>query len=381
MNLYQQLKQIKRELNLSFYVKESSNYCTYGYENLFWLEIVLCLLNQRSLREKVEYLRFVEDEIGLANFYKAIGLNFKKMNKIPNISTFSRYKKAFTKSKIDYSHLIGNVLQKVKERVIHLSIDGKDIRNSGNGRNGKDNVKSIHVMFNKYLLYSDKTRNENHWIKHHFKALINTLKYHDSLKEKDILFTGDCIYNTHSNRQAINENGCLYLLPFKSQYKQFGHLFHHKECIDEKEIVDYNKNSIFTYHYTLYKLPNNEENIQFLIKINKTLYNLKTKVTQTSIQNYITNHTNPNFNFFKTKLAHWNVETYHQKKDMWLLEDRYHKSPKNAYSIATINNFIAFIYEQMGIKKRNKLKTFALKLQKAIFAYWQKIYATLLIIF
>jgi hypothetical protein len=50
--------------------KKSSNYCKYGYENLFWLEIVLSLLGQNSLREKVCFLKFLEDNNKLVNFYK-----------------------------------------------------------------------------------------------------------------------------------------------------------------------------------------------------------------------------------------------------------------------------------------------------------------------
>ena len=380
MNYLKELKQIKNTLNLKKYVKKSSNYCKYGYENLFWLEIVLSLLGHNSLREKVSFLNFIEDKNKLAKFYKNIGLKFKKTtSNIPSIATFSQYKKAFIGNKIDYTNLIKTLLNNRKtSNLHHISIDGKDIRNSGKCSKGRDNIKSIHCVFDKMLMYSDVTKNENNWIKNNFSNLILYLKNHTFNKNKNIIFTGDCIYNNKYIRQKMNEYGCFYLFPFKSQYKQFGKYFNYKSLINKQEIIKNHNNKIIKYNYKLYKLPKNKEKINFLIEIEKEIYNNKTKETSYVTQKYISNHTDEKLDYFKIKLDHWSVESFHKIKDVWLKEDRYHKCKENAPFIAVINNLLAFVYDKFGIKQKNKLKVFELALYEALISLFKFIYQTLL---
>jgi hypothetical protein len=229
--------------------------------------MVLSLLGQNSLREKVCFLKFLEDSNKLVNFYKNIGIKFKRLNNdVPSIATFSQYKCAFIGGKIDYTILVKELLKDKKTSDLHhISIDGKDIRNSGKCPKGRDNIKSIHCVFDKMLMYSDVTNNENNWIKNKLFKLILYLKNHDFNKNKEIIFTGDCIYNNKNIRQKMNEYGCFYLFPFKSQYKQFGQYFHQKILVNKKEIVKYDNNKIIKYDYKLYKLPKNKEKINFLI--------------------------------------------------------------------------------------------------------------------
>ena len=381
MDYYREFKKIKNILKLNKYVKKSSNYCTYGYENLFWLEIVLSLLGHLSLREKVGFLVFLEDKGKLANFYKNIGIKYRRTskNKIPSIATFSQYKRSFICKEMDYTHLVKSLSKSIKSNdYYHISIDGKDIRNSGKCLKGRDNVKSIHCVYDKMLIYSDYTQNENQWIKNNFSNVIQYFKSHPFNKGKDIIFTSDCIYNNKHIRQKMNEYGCYYLFPFKSQYKQFGQYFHQKKLIKEKYIIKYNKNKIFNYRYQLFKLSKNEENINFLIYIEKEIHDIKTQETNNIIQQYISNHTNENIDYFNIKMNHWDVESFHKIKYVWLNEDRYHKSQKNAPYIAVINNFIAFIYNKLGIKVKNKLKVFQLKLYEALVCLSKFIYQTLL---
>jgi hypothetical protein len=84
------------------------------------------------------------------------------------------------------------------------------------------------------LIYSDITNNENNWIKNNFSNLILYLKNHSFNKGKDLIFTGDCIYNNKYIRAKMNQYNCFYLFPFKSQYKQFGQYFHQKTLVNKK---------------------------------------------------------------------------------------------------------------------------------------------------
>ncbi len=80
----------------------------------------------------------------------------------------------------------------------HVAVDAKSILNTGLSRH--THVQNIHATLGQQLLLHDTTDNESRWVKHHFYEFLAQLKSLPLLKDKQILLTGDGLYNNQNTR-------------------------------------------------------------------------------------------------------------------------------------------------------------------------------------
>lgn len=370
----------KNLFNFSKIKLKNSNYCSYGYENLFWLELFLQAFQFKSIESKRKFLLKLKSQNALKKFYHKIGIQFHKKTlnpeSIPAKSTFSEYKKALLhlKSTIQLIHKV--VQMKLEQslslnKFLHVAIDGKDIRNTGTGLRHRDNLKSIHFYTKGLLLYDEFTTNENGWIKDN---LNQSLKKFKKFIKSPMIFTGDCAYNNRKTQTFYDKHGLYYLLSFKSNFYQQDELLNFKKLVSKGSRLDKQGGKTIQHQWSLYQLKPNHRNITFYLEVIKTVsHKGNDKVI---IQKYLTNHPDQNIPFFDIKMNHWNVETYHHLKDTKLNEDRYRKSKENAKIYAMLNNIIAFTYEDKKLDQSD-IENFKIDLMFWIFI---KIYRTVLIL-
>ncbi len=79
-------------------------------------------------------------------------------------------------------------------------------------------------------------------------------------------------------------------------------------------------------------------NIQSLIRITKTLYNPKTKKSDTYTEYFMANFKTTAKDFHTKILSHWRVETYHYHLDMLMDEDD-HIAYKEPFFISILRSF------------------------------------------
>jgi len=190
------LLNFKKEIKFEKIVKKDNGYCKYGFENLFWLELVLKLLGFDSYREKINQLKYLEEENKLDIFYKNLGIQFKTKDKYgknnyPCLATWSQYKRGIILEDYDYvkeleskiNDLISSSENDInidintllnKEDLLQISVDGKFIKNTH--PNAKKSFKNINFVSNKQIIKSEKTENEARWIRDMFKSSTLDLK-------------------------------------------------------------------------------------------------------------------------------------------------------------------------------------------------------------
>jgi hypothetical protein len=367
-SLIQKIKEFKDKLCLDLIL--SNGHSKYGNSNLFFIEFVLNLLGFKTIDSKIDYLLDLQEKDLLIKFYQSLGIkNFHRksidLNHIPAKSTFSEYKNTIQLN--SPSLLLVNVrAAKVKEIIekeslIHIAIDGKDIRNTGSTKHA-GNIKSIHLYGHNLLFHNEFTNNENNWIKDNLQSTIALIKEQIN---KPLLFTGDGIYNNAVTRKIFNELGVYYLLPFKKKSKIKEEIFVNTKKVRNGKDVRISGSQIALYEWTLYKIKQNKENIQHYLHIDKYLIDNRKRNKHESYiekpvvyiqQKYLTNHPDPNIDYFKHKIDHWQVETYHHFKDTIFEEDKQHKSRENAKIYATLNDIVAFFYKQEKINKTRMKK-------------------------
>ena len=373
---------MKGRLKLHRFVKKSNNYCRYGYENLLWLELLLRLLGLNSLREKVNFLKHLEGEGRLAIFYQRSQVHFIKSVSVPSLATFSQYKRHFNTNQCTYDDLFKLLSQEVqqalflKETMAHVAVEAKSILNTGLSRH--THVQNIHATLGQQLLLHDTTDNESRWVKHHFYEFLAQLKSLPLLKDKQILLTGDGLYNNQNTRKHLRDKGFYYLLPVKSPPKRLRRLLSHKKPIRTEEKTEKVKQQVIHRKSTLYKIKANGEGITYSLVIEKTLHSLRNNTQKKQIQTLITNCPDETLDYALIKQHHWQVETFHKMKDVWFKEDRYHKSKQNASSYSFINNVLAFITQILDIKHQNELKILSFELYQWLVHWLKKIYQTVL---
>ena len=388
MNLKEKLHFVRNEIDKSF-IREDNNYCVYGFFCLWWLETVLNMAGYNSHRMKIRYLRRLWKTNRLLQFYEMIGN--PAIARIPSLATWTEYKEAINHDfdwnvenhrmfLTEMAQNLSNLFPKdAKKLGVNLPIDGKDIRHSKIGKT--PNIKVIQGVSQNVLLFSDIVKHESTWIKDEMEQTLVRLMAR--FPNVQFCITGDCIYNNRNVRKMLYGLEIDFLLPIKSSnmsrfrskiLEKRGIAIAQKKCfrqvfvrfIKQEKVVDivtltpilqrgitaalHIDRTVSSTELTAEELTSYQEDLLFVCST-------KEECSQELLNG-----------LYATKLAHWQVETYHQKKDVLLDEDRHHKAPTASKSGTRMRDFILHLIRRLyGGTTKRVFESFRFELDEAIF--------------
>lgn len=342
---------------------------TYETLDFLWLNIVLTALKYIHIREKRQHLMFLQQTQGerhLTTFYKLIGIEGFS-TKTPSIGFFSDYVKYFDPTELEcIQNKALRQIDFIQAEFNLLSIDGKDIRNC-KGRN----VKSINVVVNHALRASFITDSETAWIKKNLLHVIDDVFKEDPTR---YVFIGDGIYHNTAIRHFFEEKSYLAILPMMGLTRQFKERLNTTLGIQinqnkHVELTTCDKRNGFVAKETVMLIPlastrySDFKAWTYVIDITTETTRLDDGTWSTKHRRFLTNIDLPCTIATTTKLRalirqHWQVETFHQYKDVNLLEDKYSKARSKAGYKSMINNFARLIQTICGVNSKHDIESF-----------------------
>ena len=359
----------KKDIQIG-HLRENSKHSrrkTYNTLDFLWLNIVLTSMKYIHIREKISYLQFLKSSNMLDSFYQLIGVP-DLSRKIPSIGFFSDYVKYFDSHQLE--QVINDVLHEMRDVNTPsqlMSIDGKDIRHCR-----AQNVKSVNVVVNNQLLSSFNVNSEMSWVKEHFLNYIDKMFKQD---KKRYIFTGDGIYHHTEIRRFFAKRGYQAILPMSRLTHRFEGRLNSTVDMKAKQgfTLSYSENDkrngmLINEKINIVKVDNNKRYKEFnqwkyVIKIESETTKLDDGQINFKTRRFITNVDVPltmdSVKYFRQLIRkHWQVETYHQYKDMNLAEDRYSKSRKKAHYKSMLNNLAIMLHNTCGIKTKHQIEMF-----------------------
>ena len=296
-------------------------------------------------------------------------------------------KKIFEKEQIDIPsestlHRIltntdNNALEKVFRKYFsryvtkeNIAIDGKWLNGSDvNGQYTNECHKAILNILDKdtKIVFAHKFMAKNK--ENEITALKQAIDEDDLFSDEGQIFSFDAIQTQAQILNSINSNGDKYLAKAKDNQKGLKQkiietIKTYKEPIDSvffeddelscgKKYVKREVDIFYNPSINIAMYDKNFDNIQTLIKVNKTLTDQKTD-KQTFYSEYlIANFRTTAKDFYNKIISHWRVETYHYYLDVLMDEDE-HIAYKEPYSIAILRSFALNLYQLYHNKNKGK---------------------------
>ena len=341
----------------------------YNTVDFLWLNIVLTALGYVHIREKRHYLDMLnQDNNGkaLIRFYRLIGIEGFS-TKLPSIGFFSDYVRYFDASELEaVQNEALRAIAFAKQEYNLLSIDGKDIRHCS----GK-NVKSVNIVVNHALRGSYIVDSEQTWIKHKLTEVIQDI-FKDAPKR--YVFIGDGAYHNTRIRVFFARTGYSAILPMKNLTRRYA-IRLNTVCdmrVNQRqhvEVEDYIKRNGAITHETIRLIPVKNTRYRelnhwtYVVSILTNTTNIKTGVATSRERRFLTNLDLPRVPESATKLRqlirqHWQVETFHQYKDVNLKEDRYFKARTKAGYKSIVNNFSRLVQTLCAVNTKYDIESF-----------------------
>jgi predicted transposase YbfD/YdcC len=256
----------------------------------------------------------------------------------------------------------------------NIAIDGKWLNGSDvNGQYTNECHKAILNILDKdtKIVFAHKFMAKNK--ENEITALKQAFDEDDLFSDEGQIFSFDAIQTQTQILNSINSNGDKYLAKVKDNQKRLKQKIIETIETYEKPIDSYffeddglscGKKYV-TREVELFYSPSIDiamydekfDNIQTLIRINKTLTDPKTK-EQTFYSEYlIANFRTTAEDFYNKIISHWRVETYHYHLDMLMKEDE-HIAYKEPFSIAILRSFALNLFQLfLNANKDKKLPT------------------------
>ena len=252
----------------------------------------------------------------------------------------------------------------------NIAIDGKWLNGSDvNGQYVKESHKAIlnildkdiKIVFAHKFLHKDK--------KSEITALKEALDEDDIFSDEGQIFSFDALQTQTDILNKINSQRDKYIARVKANQKELQNkiietidkfetpidtyiqedmeLSHNKHYVKREVELFYNTSmEQVMYH-------NRFNNIQSIIRIQKTLTNPKTEEKTFYTEYLMANFKTTAKDFYEKILSHWRVETYHYHLDMLLEEDE-HIAYKEPFSIAILRSFALNLYQLFHNENRDK---------------------------
>lgn len=341
----------------------------YNTVDFLWLNIVLTALGKVHIREKrhhLEMLSQTNDGKALRQFHKLIGIEGFS-TKLPSIGFFCDYVQYFDAVELE---LIQNralrSISFIESEFNLLSIDGKDIRHCS-GRN----IKSVNIVVNHALQRSYIVDSEQTWIKNKLCEEIQEIFKEDPTR---YVFIGDGAYHNTKIRVFFAKTGYLAILPMKQLAKRF-RIRLNTICdikVNQRqhvEIEDYIKRNGVIAHETIRLIPVKNNRYRefnrwtYVLHIVTKTTNIKTNLETFKERRFLTNINLPclpkSANTLRQLIRqHWQVETFHQYKDVNLKEDKYFKARTRAGYKSMINNFARLVQTLCAVNTKHDMELF-----------------------
>ena len=341
----------------------------YDTVDFLWLNIVLTALGKAHIREKRHYLEMLSqtnDGKALRKFHKLIGIEGFS-TKLPSIGFFCDYVQYF--DPVELESVQNKALRSIsfiESEFNLLSIDGKDIRHC-NGRN----VKSVNVVLNHALRGSYIVDSEQTWIKNKLCEEVHEIFKTDPTR---YVFIGDGAYHNTRIRVFFAKTGYLAILPMKQLAKRFrirlntlcDMKVNQRQHVEVKEHIK--RNGVIS-HETIRLVPVKNNRYRefnrwtYAVSILTKTTNIKTNLETFNERRFLTNIDLPCIADSAHKLRqlirqHWQVETFHQYKDINFKEDRYFKARTKAGHKSMVNNFARLVQTLCAVNTKHDIELF-----------------------
>jgi len=317
---------------------------------------------------------------GNTNFKEILGwMIYNKDNPI--------LKKIFEKDKIEIPtkstlHRIltntdNNTLEKVFRQYFlthvkkeNIAIDGKWLNGSDvNGQYTKECHKAILNILDKdtKIVFAHKFMAKNK--KNEITALKEAFNEDNLFSDEGQIFSFDAIQTQTEILNKIDSNGNKYIAKVKGNQKELKQkiiktIDDYKKPMDSYSFEDlglscgkkYVKREVEIFYSPSTNIALYDDrfnNIQTLIRVNKTLTDPKNKEQIFYSEYLIANFRTTAEDFYNKILFHWRVETYHYHLDMLMDEDK-HIAYKEPYSIAILRSFALNLFQLYHNKNKDK---------------------------
>ena len=253
-----------------------------------------------------------------------------------------------------------------------IAVDGKWLRGSDvNGQYTQESHKAILNILDKEIriVFAHKFLDKNK--KSEITALKEILQEDDLFSNESQIFSFDAILTQSDILNTINGHGNRYIAKLKENQKHLKEkaietINDFKAPIDsfEAEADGLSENAqrvkrtveVFQSQDTNLVMYHKEfNNIQSLIKVTKTLSDVKTGQSIQTHHYLMANFKTTAKEFHDIILQHWRVETYHYHLDM-LLEEDDHIAYKEPFSMAILRSFAINLYQlYLNVHKDKKV--------------------------
>ena len=333
----------------------------YPLAEVLFMVIFALLKGNTKFKEIFGWMTYNKDNQVLKDIFK------KEQIDIPSVSTLHRI----------LTNTDNNALEKVFRQHFsnyvkkeNIAIDGKWLNGSDiNGQYTNECHKAILNILDKdkKIVFAHKFMAKNK--ENEITALKQAFDEDDLFSDEGQIFSFDAIQTQTHILNNINDNNDKYLAKVKGNQKELKQkiiktIETYKEPIDSYSFEDsglscgkkYVKREIEIFYSKSMDIAMYDDrfnNIQTLIKVNKTLTDPKTKEQTLYSEYLIANFRTTAEDFYNKIISHWRVETYHYHLDMLMDEDK-HIAYKEPYSIAILRSFALNLIQLYHNENRGK---------------------------
>lgn len=252
----------------------------------------------------------------------------------------------------------------------NIAVDGKWLNGSDvNGQYTNECHKAILNILDKdtKIVFAHKFMAKNK--ENEITALRQAFDEDDIFSDEGQIFSFDAIQTQTKTLNSINDNGDKYLAKVKDNQKGLkqkiietidtyekpidSYSFEDDELSCGKKYVKREVEIFYSPSINIAMYDKNIDNIQTLIRVNKTLTCPKTKEQTFYTEYLIANFRTTAEDFFNKIISHWRVETYHYHLDMLMDEDE-HIAYKEPYSMAILRSFALNLFQLYHNENKGK---------------------------
>ena len=333
----------------------------YPLAEILFMVVFALLKGNTKFKEIFGWMIYNKDNIALKEIFGKDEVKIPSKSTLHNILT-NTDNNALEKVFRDY---FSNYVKKE-----NIAIDGKWLNGSDvNGQYTNECHKAVLNILDKdtKIVFAHKFMAKNK--ESETTALKQAFNEDDLFSDEGQIFSFDAIQTQTEILNNIDNNGDKYIAKVKDNQrglkkKLIETIESYKKPIDSYSFEDdvlscgkkYVKREVEIFYSPSIDIAMHDgrfNNIQTLIRVNKTLIDPKTKKQTLQDEYLIANFRTTAEDFYNKIISHWRVETYHYHLDMLMDEDE-HIAYKEPYSIAILRSFALNLFQLYHNKNKGK---------------------------